>query len=127
VHGPTVLTWYCPLAGDDATAERTRLLGTSYAEWEQVITADLGTAHRDVRSIATGLEVMRWGHAMVKPRPGFLWGGARQQAQQSLGGSLHFAHTDLGGLALFEEANHFGVLAAERAISGLGKAVESWL
>lgn len=127
VHGPTVLTWYCPLAGSDVVAERTKLLGTSYAEWEQVVVADLIGAHKDVRSIANRLEVMRWGHAMVRPRPGFMWGGARQQALESLQGSLHFAHTDLGGLALFEEANHFGVLAAERVLTGLGKPFESWL
>ncbi len=127
VHGPTVLTWYCPLAGTDASAERSRLLGTRFEEWEQVVLADLTVAHPDIRSIATRLDVMRWGHAMIKPRPGFLWGGARQAALGSLGGSLHFAHTDLGGLALFEEANHFGVLAAERAIAGLGKTFDSWL
>jgi glycine/D-amino acid oxidase-like deaminating enzyme len=126
-HGPTVLTWYCPLSGSDAIAERTRLLGTSYSEWEQVVAADLAPAHKDIRTLATRLDVMRWGHAMVKPRPGFVWGGARQQALVSLQGSLHFAHTDLGGLALFEEANHFGVLAAERAIAGLGKSFDSWL
>ena len=125
--GATVLTWYCPLPGTDTTAERTRLLATTYPEWEQVILADLGAAHREVRSLATRLEVMRWGHAMVKPRPGFIWGGARQQAAKSLSGSLHFAHTDLGGLALFEEANHFGVLAAERVLAGLGKSAASWL
>ena len=44
------------------------------------IAADLGAAHKDIRTLATQLEVMRWGHAMVKPRPGFLWGGARQAA-----------------------------------------------
>ena len=66
-------------------------------------------------------------HVVVRPRPGFMWGAARQQAQVSLDESLHFAHTDLGGMALFEEANHFGVLAAERALGGLGRTVDSWL
>ncbi len=70
---------------------------------------------------------MRWGHAMIRPRPGFMWGGARQKAQASLARALHFAHTDLGGLALFEEANHFGVVAAERALAGLGRTSDSWL
>lgn len=126
-HGPTVLTWYYPLTGTDTVGERTRLLDTTYPEWEQVVMADLLPAHRDLRAAATRLEVMRWGHAMVRPRTGFLWGGARQLAQASLEGSLHFAHTDLGGMALFEEAIHFGVVAAERALAGLGSAVESWL
>ena len=38
-----------------------------------------------------------------------------------MGEHLHFAHSDLGGLALFEEANWFGVKAAERALKGLGR------
>ena len=126
-HGPTVLTWYYPLIGSDPVAERTRLLATTYPEWEQLVMADLLPAHRDLRSVATRLEVMRWGHAMIRPRPGFLWGGARQQAQASLESSLHFAHTDLGGMALFEEANHFGIVAAERALAGLGRTTDSWL
>jgi monoamine oxidase len=126
-HGPTVLTWYYPLIGSDPVAERTRLLGNTYADWEQVVMADLLTAHKDLRATATRLEVMRHGHAMIRPRPGFMWGGARQAAQQSVDGSLHFAHTDLGGMALFEEANHFGVLAAERALAGLALGFDSWL
>jgi hypothetical protein len=40
---------------------------------------------------------------------------------------LHFAHSDLGGLALFEEANWHGVRAAEAVLRGLGRDVTSWL
>ncbi len=125
-HGPTVLTWYYPLAGDDVVQERTRLLGTSYEDWEALVMADLVPTHQGLERLAERLEVMRWGHAMVRPRPGFIFGGARTQAAASLG-ALHFAHTDLGGLALFEEANWHGVRAAEAALAGLGQPVESWL
>jgi hypothetical protein len=44
-----------------------------------------------------------------------------------VGPSLHFAHSDLGGLALFEEANWHGVRAAEQVLAGLGRPVPSWL
>ena len=64
---------------------------------------------------------------MVRPVPGFIWGEARQAAQAPLSGSLHFAHSDLGGLALFEEANWHGVRAAEAALAGLGQVSPSWL
>jgi hypothetical protein len=64
---------------------------------------------------------------MVRPGPGFLWGLERQAAQASLGNSLHFAHSDLGGLALFEEANWHGVRAAEQVLTALGRAGPSWL
>lgn len=125
--GPTVLTWYYPLGGADVRAERTRALSLRYEDWEELVLADLVPAHGDIGAQATRLEVMRWGHAMVRPRPGFLWGGARQEAQRSVGARLHFAHTDLGGLPLFEEANHAGVVAAERALAALGRTSATWL
>lgn len=125
--GPTVLTWYYPLEGADVRAERERLLSAGYEDWEAVVMTDLRAAHPDIDAKAERLEVMRWGHAMVRPVPGFIWSGARREASQSLGGSLHFAHSDLGGLAVFEEANWQGVRAAERAAWALGRRSPSWL
>ena len=37
-------------------------------------------------------------------------------------GRVHFAHTDLSGLALFEEAHDHGVRAAEEVLTALGFA-----
>lgn len=125
-HGPTVLTWYYPLAGHDVVAERTKLLATTFDDWHALILADVLPAHVGLDRQLERLEVMRWGHAMIRPTPGFVWGPQRQAAQQSLG-ALHFAHSDLGGLALFEEANFHGVRAAERALAGLQRAAPSWL
>lgn len=126
-RGPTVLTWYLPLDGADAKAEREKVLSASYADWEALVMADMLPAHPGIAGQAQRLEVQRWGHAMVRPSPGFMWGAARKAAQESLGRSLHFAHTDLGGMALFEEANWFGVKAAERALAELGVRAASWL
>ncbi len=126
-RGPTVLTWYLPLAGLDMKAERQKVLSAGYADWEGLVMADMRAAHPGITEQARRLEVMRWGHAMVRPVPGFMWGPARFAAQESLGDALHFAHSDLGGMALFEEANWFGVRAAERVLKGLGRAAPSWL
>jgi hypothetical protein len=62
---------------------------------------------------------MRWGHAMIRPRPGFVWGGARAAAQKPFRG-IHFANTDLSGLALFEEAFDHGLRAAEEVLKARG-------
>ncbi|HYI00500.1 FAD-dependent oxidoreductase, partial [Hyalangium sp.] len=125
--GPTVLTWYLPMVGQDVKADREKVLSAGYGEWEAMVMADMMLAHPGIADQALRLEVMRWGHAMVRPSPGFMWGPARFAAQESLGGTLHFAHTDLGGMALFEEANWFGVKAAERVLKELGHSGTSWL
>jgi protoporphyrinogen oxidase len=117
-HGPTVLTYYYPLCGSDARRERERLLSGGRDEWAEVALADLSRAHPEIRELATRVDVMRWGHAMVRPLPGFIWSEARRNAAQPHG-VIHFANTDLSGVALFEEALHHGVRAAEEVLAAL--------
>lgn len=122
-HGPTVWTWYYPLAGEDVKAERKRLLETDWKGWSQVVLEDLRRAHPTLETMVSRLDVMRWGHAMVRPVPGLMWGGARQAASQPQRG-IHFAHSDLSGMALFEEAHDHGVRAAEEVLLALGLPLE---
>jgi protoporphyrinogen oxidase len=125
--GPTVLTWYYPVVERDVVQAREKLFATHFEDWESIILEDLKRLHPGIEKTAQRLDVMRWGHAMIRPEPGFLFGGARQAAEASFSPSLHFAHSDLGGLALFEEACHHGVRAAEAVLLGLQKRGESWL
>lgn len=117
-HGPTVLTYYLPLCDDDPKAGRRRLYAAGRDEWADVALADLEVAHPDLRSLASRVDVVRWGHAMVRPSPGFVFGGGRAAAARPLQG-IHFAHTDLSGIALFEEAFQHGIRAADEALDAL--------
>jgi hypothetical protein len=60
---------------------------------------------------------------MVRPRTGFIWGGARRRAIEPYRG-IHFAHSDLSGIALFEEAFYQGLRAADEVLREIrpGKA-----
>ena len=84
-----------------------------------VVLADLSRPHRDLREHVERIDIMRWGHAMIRPRPGFMWGPDRQKAAAPYRG-LHFAHTDLSGVALFEEAFDRGMEAAAAVAVELG-------
>ena len=77
--------------------------------------SDLERAHPNLRSLVQRVDVMRWGHAMIRPRPGFFWGPERRAAAQPRDG-IHFAHADLSGLPLFEEAFYHGTRAAEAVL-----------
>ena len=50
--------------------------------------------------------------------PGFLWGAARQQ-MLAAHGPIVFAHSDMSGLSIFEEACTRGVQAAEALLPRL--------
>ncbi|MEO8380368.1 MAG: FAD-dependent oxidoreductase, partial [Acidobacteriota bacterium] len=102
-RGPTVLTYYYALCGHDVRGERERLLSAGRDAWAEVALADLTRAHPELRGLTERIDVMRWGHAMIRPRPGFVRSEARRRAAEPHRG-IHFANTDLSGVALFEEA-----------------------
>lgn len=120
-HGPTVWTYYLPLTDDDPREARRKLLEHPLSHWQDAIWADLSRAHRGLREQLARIDVWRWGHAMVQPRVGALFSGARIAAQAPRG-RIHFAHSDLSGLALFEEAFHQGLRAAAEVATALRTA-----
>lgn len=120
-RGPTVFTYYYPLCDANARSARTRLLETDWRGWADVALTDLSRAHPDIRNLVERLDVMRWGHAMIRPRTGFMWGTARREAAKPFG-SIHFAHSELSGVALFEEAFDNGLRAADEVMTRLASS-----
>lgn len=121
--GPDVWTYYLPLTGADPSQERKRLLDGDHATWSRAVMADLSQAHPDLDDQLERIDLYKWGHGMVRPTPGFMLGAARRTAVNASLERVHFAHSDLSGIALFEEAQDRGVLAAERVLGRLGKPV----
>ncbi len=58
---------------------------------------------------------MTYAHAMIRPVPGFIWGGQREKLAVSYP-NLHFAHSDLSGISIFEEALVRGYNAAHKIL-----------
>lgn len=117
-RGQTVFTYYYPLCDTDTRKARNRLLSINWDEWADVILTDLSRAHPDIRDLVDRIDIMRWGHAMIRPKPGFIWSGSLQQASQPSKG-IHFATSDLSGVALFEEAFYHGTRAAREVLTSL--------
>jgi len=119
VGGPTVLSYYRALADMAPATAREALLSRSREAWAEDVLADLGRAHADLRERVLRVDIARLGHAMVRPTVGFLWGGAREPFAVDAP-RLRFAHADVSGFSIFEEAQYRGVLAAERTLRRLG-------
>lgn len=122
-HGPTVWTWYYAITGDGKAA-REKLLAATHHEWADVAVSDLTRAHRDLGQLLERVDVFRWGHAMTRPVVGQRAALASLRTHAPLG-PIHFAHTDLSGVALFEEAHDHGVRAAEEVVAALGLSAPS--
>jgi hypothetical protein len=122
----TVFTYYRALSELSPQQGRALLRDTPHAVWAERILGELTLPHPNIRGLTTRLDVFRNGHAMARPLPGLLWGGARQRFAAD-GARIRFAHADASGFSLFEEAQYRGVLAAERTLRRLGKRFVSSL
>jgi hypothetical protein len=125
-HGPTIFTYYHPLCGLEPRIARAKLLSASWRECAELVLTDLERAHPDIRFLVERIDVIKWGHAMIRPRPGFIWGGTRRAAIRPYR-NIHFANTDLSGVALFEEAFYHGLRAAEEVLSARGHKFQAMI
>jgi monoamine oxidase len=117
--GPSVLTYYRALSDMEPPLARHKLLTASREEWAGEILSELGRAHADLPRLTRRLDVHRHGHAMIRPLTGVITSAGRAALAQGWG-RVQFAHADLSGLSLFEEANYQGVRAAEATLRQLG-------
>ena len=120
---PCVVTWYRPYVQDPADA-RAELLALDHAGVRDLVLGELLDAHPTLTGAVRSVDAWRWGHALIRPTPGFVWGEARQAALAPLGNVVG-AHSDLSGLPLFEEAFHRGVVAGEHVLRALGRDFET--
>lgn len=121
----SVLTWYLPLSDMEPGAGRRLLLERPAEEWRRIVLEDLLQMNPDLEGAVRSVDLWRWGHAMIRPVPGFIWGTAPAAAE--IRPPFFLAHSDLSGLSLFEEAHYRGVSAAEGAMRHLGHRFESLL
>lgn len=104
-----VLTVYAPLFG---SGRRSELLTRPLEEYETLILDDLDKILPDTSDTVTSIDLYRWGHAMLAPEKGFVFGAPRLTSQKPVG-RISFAGHDVDGVAAFENA----VGAAYRAVS----------
>jgi len=121
--GPTVLTSYWALGGDTPAqlqAQRARLLRDDWSRWSRTVLDDLSSAHPDLPAKVKRMDLTRYGHAMSIPLPGVRSSPALKALSHAQGqvreGRVRFAHSDLSGYSVFEEAYFHGASAARDLI-----------
>jgi phytoene dehydrogenase-like protein len=115
----SVWTYYWALAEKSPLDGRRLLLEKDWSYWKEAILDDLARVHPDIRDCISRVDIMRMGHAMIRPSVGFMFSENRQALIHSHPKSerLFFANSDLSGISIFEEAQYRGVSAADRAMA----------
>lgn len=114
----TVFTTYHAFADAPAAATRQWLAAASADALFEQATADLYAVYgpRLRRHMLAARLTVR-AHAMASPQPGFL-ANPGLAVLRAADGPILFAHADLSGLSLFEEAAWWGDVAAQRVLAG---------
>ncbi|HEY9105418.1 MAG TPA: FAD-dependent oxidoreductase [Roseateles sp.] len=94
-------------------AQRADLLSQPWQQWAKVVSDELAQTHPDLPGKLQRIDLCRFGHAMSIPTPG-LRGSAAPAALNEARGRIVFAHADLAGYSVFEEAYTAGAGAAAR-------------
>jgi phytoene dehydrogenase-like protein len=116
----TVITYYQPITGKDCRTARNKTQNKSWTNWVDTIFNDLAPAHPNLKEATSHLDVYLWGHGMIRPQQGFIWSDKRIQAAAPIENKIFFAHSDLCGLSLFEEAFEGGIDAAQHLLKAIG-------
>ncbi|MDI7188867.1 NAD(P)/FAD-dependent oxidoreductase [Leptospira santarosai] len=111
----SVLTYYQAFGEQDTISTRKKMIRTPWSAWKEAILFDLKKAHPDIEKRVYNIDIMTYAHAMIRPVPGFIWGGQREKLAVSYP-NLHFAHSDLSGISIFEEALVRGYNAAHKIL-----------
>jgi hypothetical protein len=111
----TVWTFYWALAEGSPAQNRQLLLDKDWNYWTEAILRDLERVHSDIRQCVSRLDVMRMGHAMIRPAVGSVFSEERRRLTRR-DGRLLCANSDLSGISIFEEAQYHGVLAAQTVL-----------
>lgn len=104
-----VITYYYSFSEADLRSARKSLNSKSENYWKDLIINDLKRAHPEIESVVESIQIHRIGHGMISPVPDFIFSAEKKSAGENIDGKIFFAHSDLSGISIFEEAFHQGI------------------
>lgn len=112
----TVLTYYYNFSEKLAKEEREAIYSKNETDWQTFILNDIKTVHPQIEELIEHIEVNVLGHGMISPNKHFRSNPSRQILENGLD-NLYFAHSDISGISIFEQAFYRGILAAKKVLT----------
>lgn len=116
---PFVISYYYSLGEGDLAKRRKELYAASEESWRDFIIDDLSKAHYGIEKEIESIEIFRHGHGMISPVPNFLTSKERIDLAKPIDDRIYFAHSDLSGISIFEEAFSQGVTVVDQILKNI--------
>ncbi len=114
--GEKVITYYRSFSESDLKKARQKLYYLKESDLKKMVLDELKIAHPLIEDYLLEIEFHKLGHAMIAPVPNQIFGKETENARNNIAGKIFFAHTDLSGISIFEEAFHQGRNAAKEML-----------
>lgn len=108
-----VITYYLPITTADTNKARQQVREKEYDYWKKYFVDELEYAHTGASKFIKHIDVRVLGHGMIRPSVDYIWGKERKGMMVPIENKVFFAHSDLGGISVFEEAFYQGIRAAK--------------
>ncbi|WP_231490019.1 FAD/NAD(P)-binding protein [Pedobacter sp. Leaf170] len=115
-----ILTYYLPLCDFEPSIARLAAYSRDYSQWLDIIIPELEMMHPNLSLAIENIDIWIWGHGMIAPTQNFIWSDNLEKARKPIENKIFFAHSDLSGISIFEEAFHQGINAAKQILNNNG-------
>lgn len=118
-QSPFVISYFHSLEGKDLNQLRREMYKMKDEEWKKLIIEDLSKAHYEIEEHIESIEIYRRGHGMISPTKGFLFSKEKSDLKKNINNQIFFAHSDLSGISIFEEAFYQGLDTADEVLESI--------
>ncbi|AZA81885.1 twin-arginine translocation pathway signal protein [Chryseobacterium lactis] len=116
ITGEKVITYYRSFSTSDCRKARKKLFSMKENELKVLVLDDLKKAHPLIEDFILEMQFHKIGHAMIAPIPDQIFGNRTKEAKEPVDGKIFFAHSDLSGISIFEEAFYQGIKTAKQML-----------
>ncbi|WP_282787015.1 NAD(P)/FAD-dependent oxidoreductase [Flavobacterium croceum] len=116
VQDKKVITYYYSFSSSDCGKSRREIYKKPKEYWKNLVINDLKISHPNIEEVTESIDIHILGHGMISPKIGFLFSESKHKASKSIADKIFFAHSDLSGISIFEEAFHQGINIVNKVI-----------
>ena len=85
-------------------------------EMKNLVFEELKLAHPHFEEMVEEIYFHKLGHGMISPVLNSVFSEKKEFLKKDIDNKIFFAHTDLSGISIFEEAFHQGIVAAKKML-----------
>ena len=114
--GEKVITYYKSFSDENVKKSRKKLFSLNKEELKKIVLDELKLAHPLIVDYILEMSFHKIGHGMIAPIPNQIFGAESENLRKNIDDRIYFAHSDLSGISIFEEAFHQGTNAAKQIL-----------